>query len=232
MDFHNHLLPGIDDGVQSYADAKLTIAKLEALGFTGAVLTPHIYHGVFDNQATELRSVYDNFLAALRKDGIEFSLHLAAEYFADEYFLKLIERGDVLATEVDGERLVLLEFSYLQESPFASAGLAALVAHGYRPVVAHVERYRFVAQAPEIWLGLFERHGAILQGDIGSLAGQHGEGVKKFAWWLLERDHVSIWGTDIHKPGQTERYIGPGLVQLAEAGRLTDPLNPVLGGLG
>ena len=215
----------------SYEDAKQTIEKLKTLGFFGAVLTPHLYHGVFDNEAVKLRISFEAFLTALKSDGVAFELHLAGEYFADEHFLELIEQGDLLFTKVSGERLVLLEFSYLQETPFASACLSALVAKGYRPVIAHVERYRFVARKPEPWLELFSRYAAILQGDIGSLAGQHGEGVKRFARWLLNRNYVSIWGTDVHSPGQIDRHIVPGLAQLNVAGRLEGVLNPMLVGV-
>ncbi len=231
LDFHNHLLPLVDDGMASYQDARLTIEKLQELGFLGAVLTPHVYHGVFDNDADKLRNSFDSFIRSLREDAVAFALHLAGEYFADGHFLKLIEKGDLLHIKLGNERLVLLEFSYLQETPYASACLAALVACGYRPVVAHVERYRFVAQAPERWLELFLRYGAVLQGDIGSLAGQHGEAVKRFARWLLERNLIPLWGTDVHHPRQIERHIVPGLLQLNGAGRFAGRLNPMLVGM-
>lgn len=216
----------------SYADAKRSIEKLKHIGFTGAVLTPHLYHGVFDNQAAALRSAFQDFLTALRNDAVAFQLYLAGEYFADAHFLKLIEAGDLLHLDVDGERLVLLEFPYLQETPFASASLAALVAHGYRPVIAHVERYRFVARAPQTWLDFFTRYGAVLQGDIGSLAGQHGDDAQRFGRWLLARNLVPVWGTDIHDPVQIEHHILPGLTQLGRARRLNGALNPILAGIG
>ncbi len=214
--------------MENYADSKRAIAELKALGFTGAVITPHLYHGVFDNQAAGLRIAFDEFSTSLKNDGIEFPLHLAGEYFADDYFVKLIEQGDLLYTPIGNERWVLLEFPYLQESPYATTCLAALVSHGYRPVIAHVERYRFVAQTPNAWLDQFARYGSVLQGDIGSLAGQHGEDVKRFAGWLLTRNHIAIWGTDIHKSRQIERHIVPGLAQLATTGRTNGTLNPML----
>jgi protein-tyrosine phosphatase len=228
LDFHNHLLPGVDDGIESYEDAKLTITNLKALGFSGAVLTPHLYQGVFDNQAGLLRILFDEFVTALKNDGVEFLLYLAGEYFADQHFIKLIEQGDLLSTQVGNERWVLLEFPYLQESPYATSCLAALVSHGYKPVIAHVERYRFAAQNREGWLEQFARYGAVLQGDIGSLAGQHGEAVKRFAGWLLDRKYITIWGTDVHKSGQIMRHIVPGLAQLVTAGHANYTLNPTL----
>jgi tyrosine-protein phosphatase YwqE len=94
-----------------------------------------------------------------------------------------------------------------------------------------VERYRFAAQTPDTWLQQFKRYGAVLQGDIGSLAGQHGEDVKRFATWLLLRNYIEIWGTDIHKSRQIERHIIPGLAQLGLAGRLNNALNPMLSGI-
>jgi protein-tyrosine phosphatase len=131
----------------------------------------------------------------------------------------LIEQDDILHITVGHERWVLLEFPYMQETPFASVCLSALVARGYRPVIAHVERYRFVAQAPEDWLARFAAAGAVLQGDIGSLVGQHGDPVRRFAAWLSERRQIELWGTDLHHEGQLDRHIVPGLAKLAAAGR-------------
>ena len=228
FDFHSHLLPGVDDGMQTLEDSKRTIADLKSLGFAGAVITPHLYKDVFDNSASSLRVSFAAFMSDLGDTVENFPLYLAGEYFADEHFVRLIEQDDILSLSVAGERWVLLEFPYLQETPFASVCVSALVARGYRPVIAHVERYRYVAQAPESWLGLFERSGAILQGDIGSLAGQHGEDVRRFANLLVARNIVKIWGTDIHNPGQIKRHIVPGLAQLASVDRLNGILDPLL----
>jgi len=225
-DYHSHLLPGVDDGMASYPEAKRAIAGLLALGFSGAVLTPHIYAGVFDNDHAGLRAHFDRFRAALAADGIAFPLHLAAEYFSDDAFLRLIDADDILFVQVDAERWVLMEFPCLQEAPRAGACMAALVAAGYRPVIAHVERYRFVAQAPDEWLDRFAAAGAILQADIGSLAGQQGEAVQSFARRLAEQGKIDIWGTDLHHPGQLERHIVPGLARLDAIGLPAGALDP------
>ncbi len=216
-----------------YEESKAAIAGLVELGFCGAVLTPHIYRGVFDNESGVLRAAFQAFRGALAADDVDFKLYLAGEYFADENFLRLIEQDDILYVRVGGERWVMLEFPYLQETPFAGACLSALVERGYRPVVAHVERYRFVAQATQDWLARFARAGAVLQGDIGSLVGQYGEEARRLAGWLVERDLVAIWGTDLHKSAQLGRHIIPGLSRLAAAGRpaKAGALNGVLAGL-
>ncbi len=224
MDYHCHLLPGVDDGMPDVETAVAAVEAMQALGYAGAVMTPHIYKGVFDNDAAGLRAAHKVFAAALAERGITFSLGLAAEYFSDEHFLKLIETDEVLALPVNGERWVLLEFPYMQETPFATVCISSLTARGYRPVVAHVERYRFVAQDPAVWLERFERAGAVLQGDIGSVVGQFGEPVKKFSNWLLEKNKISIWGSDVHHPGQIAKHITPGLAKLG-GGRLNAMLD-------
>jgi len=231
LDFHNHLLPGVDDGMTCFDDAKSTIEAMQQLGFSGAVITPHIYKDVFDNASGPLSESFERFCIELAGAGVDFPLHLAGEYFADEHLLGLIDSDDLLSIPVGTERWVLLEFPYLQETPFIGVCLSALVSAGYRPVIAHVERYRFVAQAPAAWLERFARVGAVMQGDIGSLAGQYGPDVKRFALWLAENDKIEIWGTDVHNPGQIERHIVPGLFRLAPAARLNSLLDPLLMGL-
>jgi hypothetical protein len=46
-DLHAHLLPGVDDGVRTVEDAIEAIRALQALGYRGSVLTPHVYHGLY-----------------------------------------------------------------------------------------------------------------------------------------------------------------------------------------
>jgi len=230
LDFHSHLLPAVDDGVKDFAQAAVTIAGLRALGFSGAVLTPHLRHAVYDNESRQLRQAFAAFTAALRDADIAFQLYLACEYFADEHLMQLIDQNDLISLRVGGQRWVLLEMSHFQETPFATACLSALVARGYRPVIAHVERYRFIAAAPQPWLARFAGAGAILQGDIGSLAGQHGEPARRFAMWLATRRQVAIWGTDIHHPAQIDAYIVPGLARLRGHGRINSILDPLNAG--
>lgn len=232
FDYHSHLLPGVDDGMESLEQSLDAIAQLKAVGFTGAVTTPHIYHGVFDNHPDHLRTTFAAFQTQLSAAGETFPLHLAAEYFTDEHFLAAIERDDLLYLPVGTERFVLLEFPYAQESPYATPCLAALASRGYRPVIAHVERYRFLQSAPDPWLTRFAAMNCVLQADIGSLVGQFGKAAQSVSRALLDRNLISLWGTDLHKPAQLARHIVPGLAQLATIERLNPIIDPAkIGGL-
>jgi tyrosine-protein phosphatase YwqE len=214
LDFHSHLLPGVDDGMADLEAAKAAILRLKVLGYAGAVLTPHIYQDLYYNTAASLRRSFQQFEADLEAAGIYFQLQLAAEYFIDDHLLDLISRDELLWLPAGSERLVLVELPLYRESPYAEACLAGLVARGYRPVIAHVERYRPVRKRPKAWLDYFAAFGAVLQGNIGSLAGQYGESVRAFAQDLLARKAIAIWGTDLHHGADIEGYIKPALQKL------------------
>jgi tyrosine-protein phosphatase YwqE len=78
-------------------------------------------------------------------------------------------------------------------------------------VLAHVERYRYVQLERSLWLSRLERSGTWLQCDIGSLVGQYGPHPQALARWLLDQALPTLWGTDLHRVAQLERYIMPGL---------------------
>lgn len=214
-DFHCHLLPAVDDGLRSLEETRAAIKSLLALGYQGAVLTPHIYPGVYDNTPDQLR---DAFRALRQEIEGDFSLHLAAEYFADEALLTAIERDDILYLELGNQKIVLVEFPTLMPSPAGMDVLLQLRRAGYQPVLAHVERYRYVQREQSLWLPRLERTGAWLQCDIGSLAGQYGPNPQVFARSLLDQKLPTLWGTDLHRVAQLERYVVPGLAVLTKNG--------------
>src|SRR5690606_2767460 len=146
-----------------------------------------------------LEPVVEALRDRLQDEGLDHPLHLAAEYFADERLLALIEREPLLGFGPDSRR-VLIEFAYGCEPLFWADILTALIRHGYTPVIAHVERYRFVTQNPEPWLDQLSRFPLEFQSNIGALAGQYGREPFEFAHRLLAKNLPTYWGTDLHRP--------------------------------
>ena len=223
-DFHCHLLPGVDDGVRTLDESLETIAALRALGYRGAVVTPHIYPGVYDNTPAALQPV---FAQVQRAVGADYPMHLAAEYHTNEGLFALIEHGDLLYVEIAGARVVLAEFPYLMPAPRGMEALVALRQAGWQPLLAHVERYRYIQLDPQPWLDRLHAAGVWLQCNVGSLAGMYGPQPQALAQQLLQRRLPLLWASDVHRPMQVQRYIAPGLQMLARAGitQLNAPLN-------
>ena len=110
IDAHCHLLPGVDDGAPDMETALEIIRAQQALGLRGAICTPHIMARYPDNTPANLRSVFEQLVAAasasspnstLSTSNLQlstFQLHLAAEYMLDEAFPRLLEHPDRLLT--------------------------------------------------------------------------------------------------------------------------------------
>ena len=82
IDLHSHILPGVDDGVQTLEDALEMLRIAAAGGVTIQVLTPHIHPGRFDNSKAALEPRFEALRTATEEAGIGIELRLAAELHA------------------------------------------------------------------------------------------------------------------------------------------------------
>ena len=203
-DLHNHLLPNVDDGVRSLEESKAILEHLERLGYEKVIITPHIYPEVFPNSEKELTSDFKVFMSQL-DTGLD--LHLAAEYYSDESLLKKVKSGKDLLTF--GDNHVLIETSFFTKSILLEEVIFQLSAHGYKPVLAHPERYFFAHDEPEFYRNL-KRKDVLFQMNAGSIEGTYGREVKKAAEFLLKNDMIDVLGSDIHRMDQA-RTLGKAL---------------------
>jgi len=203
-DMHCHLLPGVDDGAQTFNDALQCLQAMQALGYTGVTLTPHIYPEVFDNDEGDLRQTFADFQRQIAQALPDFGLELGAEYFCCDSFRRRMHNApsSLLSTGSDG-RTILIEFS--SHASLHEAGLYVhdLMHHNLRPMLAHVERYPFLHDEAGLeQLQQWRSQGVLVQVNAGSLAGQYGQGVKTAATLICSRQMVDAIGTDLHKASQ------------------------------
>ena len=78
-----------------------------------------------------------------------------------------------------------------------------MTTRGYKPVLAHVERYGFWNHNFEKYEELSDR-GVLLQMNINSVTGHYSIPTKKAAQWLIEKDMISFVGSDCHHVGHLE----------------------------
>jgi tyrosine-protein phosphatase YwqE len=194
-DFHSHLLPGVDDGVKSVDQTYRILRELQGLGIKRVITTPHIYEEIYPNSEEGLRQVFEEVKKEMPAD-ITIDFQLAAEYFVDEFFYEKIKAGKELLT-LPGQ-FVLIETSFFGKSVLLEQVLFKLRSEGYKPVLAHPERYQYLAEDPSLVHRYIEL-GASLQVNAGSLAGHYGKHVQRFAEDLVVKRLVSLIGSDIHK---------------------------------
>lgn len=189
-DWHSHILPGVDDGVQTMEEALEILRLYEELGVKSVWLTPHIMEDIPNTTAhlwerfAELQATYTG----------PITLHLAAENMLDNLFEERLEKNDLLPLGENGDHL-LVETSYFNPPMGLNNILLRIKTKGYIPVLAHPERYVYMDENDYRQLkGLNVR----LQLNLFSLVGAYGIGIRKKAEWLLRNSFYDLAGSDTH----------------------------------
>ena len=178
VDCHSHLLPGVDDGVQSMEESLQILREMEQQGIRRVWLTPHIMEDI-PNETLALQRKFWELLQQYR-GAVE--LKLAAEYMLDNLFEERLEKEDLLLLE-EGKRFLLVETSYFNPPMDLLSVLQRIQKKGYYPLLAHPERYEYMQK--EDYNTLKEEH-ISFQLNLPSLAGMYGKHVQKKAEDLLK----------------------------------------------
>lgn len=194
VDMHSHLLPGIDDGVQSLAESLQLVQQMRTHGYRKAITTPHIMGDFYRNTPEGILGKLSELRAYLDEHQVEFSIEAAAEYYLDEWFMEKFHQGRLLTF---GPRMVLVETSYINRPPNMQDVLFELKTSGYQPVLAHPERYTYLHGRMEE-VGAWREAGILMQLNLASLSGYYGPQVKEAADFLVQRRWVDLVGTDVH----------------------------------
>ena len=190
-DWHSHILPGVDDGVQTMEESLALLRLYEDLGVADVWLTPHIMEDI-PNTVTHLRKRFAELRTAYAGS---VRLHLAAENMIDALFEERLAAGELLPLGDGGDHL-LVETSYFNPPVGFDGILKRIGSKGYYPVLAHPERYVYMGEADYDRLrGI----GVRFQLNLPSLSGLYGPEVKDKAEWLLESGYYQFIGTDTHR---------------------------------
>jgi len=213
-DLHSHLLPGIDDGAQEMEQSLSLIQALLDMGFRKLITTPHVMSDLYPNTPAVIRERLSAVRKAAKDNGIEVELDAAAEYLMDEGFEALLEEGELLT--LPGDR-VLVEMSFIAAPPKLDEYLFRLQMKGYKPLLAHPERYLFFRENFGRYKELRDR-GCDFQLNLLSLTGYYGKPVRENAVALLKAGLVDFLGTDLHHDRHAARL--QAALEDKEIGRL------------
>jgi tyrosine-protein phosphatase YwqE len=195
IDIHSHLLPGIDDGVKTINESIKIVEKLQSLGIRNIITTPHVMGDIYPNSTKTII----NKLNAVKKELTErkisdISINAAAEYMLDQQFYERLKRRDLLTIK---DNFILVELSYFEAPVNLYEILFEIKVMGYKPILAHPERYNFFHNDINNYYQLKKR-GCLFQLNILSLTNHYGKGVNKMTMLLLKEKLYDFLGTDIH----------------------------------
>ncbi len=198
IDLHCHFLPGIDDGPATLDEALDLARAAVADGIRLSVLTAHMHPERWSNCRPGLEVAIDLYAAALAAAGIPLQLRLGAEVRLIPELIEMVVDDLVpFIGEIDGFRVLLLEFPHSMIPVGADKLVTALLRLKVRPLIAHPERNKAVMTRPDR-IRPFVDLGCWLQLTAGSLAGRFGAPAETAAWKLLDTGASCVMATDAH----------------------------------
>lgn len=211
IDIHSHILPQIDDGSENFDMSMKMLRTAHADGIKTIIVTPHYKPGRHNASPEKIHSLIEKLCREAEKEEMKVELYPGNEfYYHDGIFGELDEDR---ACTMAGSSYVLIEFGPMERFEYIRNGLYEALAHGWRPILAHAERYSAILGKPEYVEELI-RLGSCIQVNAGSILGKTGMGTRQFTKKLLKEHLVHFVATDTHdakkrKPvlSDCEKYI-------------------------
>lgn len=199
VDFHNHLLPGLDDGVKTIEEGIEILHFFQSKGFQQVITTPHVYAEVYPNTTADIQRQYLLMQEAMKDQGLTIKLGVAAEYFVDDHLLDLLDSNEKLLSFGGG--YVLMETGFHARPMMFDEVVFKIKTAGYQPILAHPERYQYLAEDFS-WLRRIRENGVHLQVNLLSFSGVYGPKPKQIAKKLWKLGMIDFVGSDIHRAVQ------------------------------
>lgn len=200
-DMHSHFIPGIDDGAKTMRDSLELLRGMEELGYRKVITTPHIMGDFFRNTPAIINSGLDQVRSAARAEGLQIEIEAAAEYYFD-FDLENKLRKEPLLTF--GNNYLLFEVSYMNAPDNLDQFIFQMQTSGYKPVLAHPERYPFWFTKNLEQYEKLKDKGVLFQLNINSLTGHYSPATKKVAEQMIAKGWYEFLGSDCHHTGHLE----------------------------
>ncbi len=207
IDFHSHILPGIDDGSKS---AAMSLEMLEAMrrqGIDTVVATSHFYATQRSPQRflTRRQEAWEKLQACIT--GPVPDIILGAEVL---YFPGISHMAELPWLCTEGTNILLLEMPFDTWRDFYVRELKELARSGdYTILLAHIERYYF-KQPVELWDELLD-YGILMQANADFFLPWR---TKRKALKLLEEGRIHLLGTDAHNTGNRAPRMGEAVERI------------------
>lgn len=208
IDIHNHGAWGIDDGIKQKEDTIELLRQANQDGIQAIIATPHVIAGQNDDLINKMKIRIQEFSDLAQTYGIQV-------YMGNELFLNYAYK-DFLITKnfmtLADSNYILVEFDVrndIREIDDADDRLYEFIIRGYRPIIAHAERYfheELDLSIVQNWI----KAGCFIQVNRTSYLGLHGDKMKEHALQLLKAGMVHIIASDAH------RHIGDRICKMSD----------------
>lgn len=196
LDFHSHILPGIDDGATDIDNAVELVSAMKGWGFEKITCTPHI-NALYPNKPSDIERAFDALQMALEDRHVDIQLAMSAEYrLVPETWPQVLEKNWIMPIE---DKYILTELPISKKEEMKDIKpleeFRKLVSMGLTPTLPHPERYFYLSHDE---LLRYVDAGVVIQCNYGSLAGLYGTESRDRARSLVDEGIVTFYGTDMH----------------------------------
>lgn len=196
LDFHSHILPGLDDGATDIENAIELVSAMKSWGFERVTCTPHITNK-FRNTPETIRPAFELLQEEIDKRNIGLEIRMSAEYrLVPETWPEVLEKNWLMPIE---DKYIIMELPIFNPEDIKDLKpldeFRKVISMGLIPLLPHPERYFYLSRRE---LMSFLEAGVRIQCNYGSLAGLYGETAEQNARSLVEEGLVYCYGTDMH----------------------------------
>ena len=215
IDIHLHILPQIDDGARDLSVSGAMLQEARQQGYTQLVATPHLVERLSEDYYARVQAAVATLKPIAARLGIE--LLAGFEVVLTPDLPKRLHWGEPVT--LGNSMALLVELPVTVWPTYTEAILFELQTAGYRPVLAHPERYDTLQRDPTRALRLAEQ-GVVLQVTTSAIAGLFGKAMQKLVERWLVAGAIHVVASDAHSRGRRmtevpaainrlERLVGP-----------------------
>ena len=213
IDLHTHILPGVDDGPESIEHSVELIAKSVRQGAVGIAATPHRSSWDYRESVTAMEERLGRLRQTCSDAGLDVELYVGGETFLVPELVRPEETLEIVT--LNKSRYLLFELPFNYYPPYVEELVFELQLRGYKPVLAHAERYTHYHQDVNRIIKLLER-GVLAQVNAGSLAGNHGSAERMTAEIMLEHRMAHFVASDSHSVDARPPAVAGNYARLVE----------------
>lgn len=212
IDIHMHVVPDIDDGAVSMRMAEQMLVMAAAQGITDVFATSHSDYVREDTLEYQMKlELLQQFIADRE---IPIRVHEGCEVYCTDYNIESVIQwlDNKTIPTMNQTPYVLTEFwdASLEEVKMCTN---RLMEAGYRPILAHIERYH---QLPVEDFHELRDLGCLLQINAYSLGENVSQITRSRARALVDSHLVDVLGSDAHRTGHRPPLVADGLDYLYE----------------
>ena len=194
-DIHCHIVPGVDDGATDIEETGKLLRMEYEQGVRTIIATPHFRFRMFETSAEKVKEQFKLVEKAAAEVASDLHVYLGCEFHTNMEMISMLRENKVMT--MAGSRYVLTEFSHNSEENYIRERLSTLLSGGYKPIVAHIERYEATRTSMDFVEELVDM-GAYMQINADSIIGKEGFGTKRYCKKLMKYDLVHFVGSDCH----------------------------------